>query len=81
LGWAVKVPSGPSRGIQGVARQAATSPIRLSRLEVAVPFRVLPSNGVAGVLGCLLPVWSWRSLNARASPVFLPLLLLKEATP
>jgi hypothetical protein len=75
------VPSSPSRGIQEVARQAVTSPIRLSRLEVAVPFRVLLSIGVAGLLGYLLPVWSWRSLNARAFPVFLPLLLLKEATP
>jgi hypothetical protein len=70
-----------SRGIREVARQAVTSPIRLSRREVAVPFRVLLSNGVAGLLGCLLPVWSWRSLNARAFPVFLPLLLPKEATP
>jgi hypothetical protein len=59
----VKVPSSPSRGIQEVARQAVTSPIRLSRLEVTVPFRVLPSSGVAGLLGCLLPVWSWHSLK------------------
>jgi hypothetical protein len=49
--------SSPSRGIQEVVRQAVTSPIRLSRLEVTVPYRVLPSNGVAGVLGYLLPVW------------------------
>jgi hypothetical protein len=77
----MKVPSSPSRGIQEVARQAVTFPIRLSRLEVTVPFRVLPCSGVAGSLGYLLPVWSWRSLKHLAYPVFLPLPLLKEATP
>jgi hypothetical protein len=69
------------RLIQEVARQAVTFPIRLSRLEVTVPFRVLPCSGVAGSLGYLLPVWSWRSLKHLAYPVFLPLPLLKEATP
>jgi hypothetical protein len=36
---------------------------RSSRLEVVVPFRVLPASEVVGALGYPLPVWHWRSQN------------------
>jgi hypothetical protein len=48
---------------------------------VAVPFRVLPSSGVAGLLGYPFPVQSWRPRKHPTLPVFLPLLMPKEATP
>jgi hypothetical protein len=62
----VENPSGPFRGLREFARQARSSPRRLSRHGVGVPFRVLPDSVVPGALGCLIPVRSWRSLNARS---------------
>jgi len=56
------------------------SPTRFDRHEVVVPYRVLPGGEVAGSLGCLPPVRSWR-LRRSTLPVFLPLPAPKDATP
>jgi hypothetical protein len=58
-------PSEPLQRIGRASRQAVASPLRLNRREVTVPYRVLSDNEVAGLLGYLLPVQSWRSLNAQ----------------
>jgi hypothetical protein len=77
----VKVPSAPLQRDERASRQAVTSPFRLSRREVTVPCRVLSGNGVAGLLGYLLPVRSWRSLEHSTLPVFPALPMPEEATP
>jgi hypothetical protein len=62
----MKVPSAPLQRLERATSRAVTSPIRPNRLGVAVPYRVLSDDGVAGALGCLVPVRSWRSLNTRS---------------
>ena len=44
---------------------------RSIRFEVIVPFRVLPGGEVVSCLGYSLPVWPWRSQNARPVRYFL----------
>jgi hypothetical protein len=51
-------PSEPLQRIERASRQADPSPSRPDRHEVTVPYRVLSGNGVAGALGCPLPVRS-----------------------
>lgn len=78
---AVRVLSGPSRGIERSSSQAVTSPLRLNRRGVTVPYRVLPGSEVAGLLGSPPPVRPWRSQKRPALPVFLHPPAPKDATP
>jgi len=55
----------PLQRTEGDSRQTVTSPLRLNRHGVIVPFRVFLGDRVARFLGQLLPVRTWRSLNAR----------------
>jgi hypothetical protein len=77
----MREPEQPLQRIERRTGQAVTSPIRLSRRGVSVPFRVLPSSGVAGLLGYPFPVRSWHSRKRLTLPVFPPLLMPEEATP
>jgi hypothetical protein len=73
--------STPLQRIQRLSRRVVSSPIHPSRLEVAVPFRVLSDKKVAGIIGFPAPGSASAFAKHMALPVFLRSSLPRDATP